>query len=65
MTSRAGAFERWIRTSFVELNTELENLYFAQAERAAVIGVGGTFKAERDQNAHGHDSKMCEDFPPG
>ena len=45
MTTRAGAFERWIRTSFVELNTELENLYFAQAERAAVIGVGGTLKA--------------------
>ena len=35
MITRAGAFERWIRTSFVELNTELENLYFAQAERAA------------------------------
>src|SRR6202161_1189215 len=45
MTTRAGAFERWIRTSFVELNTELENLYFAQAERAAVIGVGSTLKA--------------------
>src|ERR1700734_932920 len=45
MTTRAGAFERWIRTSFVELNTELENLYFAQAERAAVIGVGDSLKA--------------------
>src|SRR6204780_90972 len=45
MTTRAGAFERWIRTSFVELNTELENLYFAQAERAAVIGAGSTLKA--------------------
>ena len=44
MTTRAEAFERWIRTSFVELNTELENLYFAQAERAAVIGVGGILK---------------------
>src|ERR1700691_2448123 len=50
MTTRAGAFERWIRTSFVELNTELENLYFAQADRAAVIGVGDALKATlRDQ----------------
>jgi Domain of unknown function (DUF1864) len=50
MTTRAGAFERWIRTSFVELNTELENLYFAQAERAAVIGVGDSLKtALRDE----------------
>jgi Domain of unknown function (DUF1864) len=45
MSTRAEAFERWIRTSFVELNTELENLYFAQADRAAVIGVGDALKA--------------------
>jgi hypothetical protein len=50
MSTRAEAFERWIRTSFVELNTELENLYFAQADRAAVIGVGDALKATlRDQ----------------
>src|ERR1700722_14474334 len=54
MTTRAGAFERWIRTSFVELNTELENLYFAQAERAAVIGVGGTLKAALHEEGRVH-----------
>jgi hypothetical protein len=54
MTTRAGAFERWIRTSFVELNTELENLYFAQAERAAVIDVGGTLKAALQDEGRVH-----------
>jgi hypothetical protein len=45
MTSRAEAFEQWIRTSFVEMNTELEELYFAQSDRAAVIGSGEPIKA--------------------
>ena len=45
MTTRAEAFEEWIRTSFVEMNTELEELYFAQADRAAVIGCGDPIKA--------------------
>jgi hypothetical protein len=44
MTSRAEAFDEWIRTSFVEMNTELEELYFAQADRAAVIGHGDPIK---------------------
>src|SRR5579862_8526482 len=54
MITRAEAFDRWIRTSFVELNTELENLYFAQPDRAAVIGVGNALKATlRDEgNVH-------------
>ena len=30
MTTRADAFDGWIRTSFVQMNTELENMYFAQ-----------------------------------
>jgi hypothetical protein len=45
MTTRAEAFEQWIRSSFVEMNTELEELYFAQADRAAVIGRGDAVKA--------------------
>ena len=45
MTSRAEAFEQWIRTSFVQMNTELENLYFAGEDRAQVIGCGDPIKA--------------------
>ncbi len=44
MSSKAEAFEHWIRTAFVELNTELEGLYFAQTDRARVEGTGEPLK---------------------
>ena len=48
--TRADAFEHWIRTSFVEMNTELEELYFARAERSDVAGCGAAIKARlRDE----------------
>src|SRR5580700_2276088 len=40
LSKRAEAFEHWIRTSFVQMNTELENLYFAKENREQVIGCG-------------------------
>jgi hypothetical protein len=45
MSSRAEAFEHWIRTSFVEMNTELENRYFAKENRSHVVGHGDSIKA--------------------
>lgn len=45
MSNRPEAFEHWIRSSFVQMNTELENLYFAQENRSQVIGVGDAVKA--------------------
>jgi len=47
-------FDRWIRTSFVELNTELENLYFAQEDRAQVEGCGDSLKAALRDEGHVH-----------
>ena len=44
MSNNAEAFEHWIRTSFVQMNTELEELYFAQDDRSRVIGVGDGIK---------------------
>jgi hypothetical protein len=44
MRNKAQAFDHWIRTSFVAMNTELENLYFAQRDRSQVIGVGDSLK---------------------
>lgn len=44
MTRNAEAFDRWIRTDFVEMNTELEELYFAQEDRSAVEGIGDPIK---------------------
>jgi hypothetical protein len=45
MSAAAIAFDRWIRGAFVEMNTELELLYFAQEDRANVVGVGDDIKA--------------------
>ena len=52
MSSKAEAFEHWIRTSFVQMNTELENLYFAQDDRARVIGSGDPIKAALRDEGH-------------
>ena len=52
MSSRAEAFEHWIRTSFVQMNTELENLYFAKEDRAQVIGCGDPIKASLRDEGH-------------
>jgi hypothetical protein len=50
MSTQAEAFDHWIRTSFVEVNTALEALYFAQGDRANVVGVGDELKARlRDE----------------
>jgi hypothetical protein len=54
MSSRAEAFEHWIRTSFVQMNTGLENLYFAETHRAQVIGVGDSIKAALRDEGHAH-----------
>lgn len=44
MSKNAEAFAAWIRASFVEMNSELEDLYFAQEDRANVHGVGDPIK---------------------
>ncbi|HWS64143.1 MAG TPA: monodechloroaminopyrrolnitrin synthase PrnB family protein [Steroidobacteraceae bacterium] len=52
MSNNAESFDRWIRTSFVEMNTALENVYFAQEDRAQVIGIGDDIKAELRGEGH-------------
>jgi hypothetical protein len=54
MSSKAEAFESWIRSSFVRMNTELEDLYFAQEDRARVIGVGDPIKAALRDEGQAH-----------
>jgi hypothetical protein len=53
MSSRAEAFEHWIRTSFIQMNTALEDLYFAQDNRSDVIGRGDSIKAPLRDEGHG------------
>ncbi len=43
--SNTEAFDGWIRSGFVELNTALEELYFRQENRATVSGIGDEIKA--------------------
>jgi Domain of unknown function (DUF1864) len=54
MSNRAEAFEHWIRTSFVQMNTELENLYFAQENREQVVGCGDSIKVALRDEGHTH-----------
>src|SRR5579863_7523098 len=54
MSNNAEAFEHWIRTSFVQMNTALEELYFAQEDRARVMGVGDTIKHALRDEGHTH-----------
>jgi hypothetical protein len=54
MSNLSDAFDHWIRGSFMELNTELENLYFAQPDRADVAQCGAKQKALLRDEGHGH-----------
>jgi hypothetical protein len=52
MNTHAEAFDHWIRTSFVEMNSELEELYFGQDDRANIEGVGDPIKAALRDEGH-------------
>jgi hypothetical protein len=54
MSNNAEAFEHWIRTAFVQMNTELEELYFAQQDRSRAIGVGDAIKHALRDEGHTH-----------
>jgi hypothetical protein len=46
ITSNVAAFDRWIRSSFVELNTELEGIYWDQKNKADVQAGGQEIKQQ-------------------
>ena len=54
MGSVAERFDGWIRGAFVALNSELEDLYFAQDDRGNVEGVGDALKAQLRDEGHEH-----------
>ena len=54
MTSNVGAFDSWIRTGFREMNTELEEIYFAQENKAAVESVGDSVKQRLLEEGRSH-----------
>ena len=64
-SAKAEAFDRWIRGPFVALNTELEELYFAQEDRTAVVGVGDPIKAVLRDEGHVHVVGLLEEGNTG
>jgi hypothetical protein len=54
LSSRAEAFDQWIRGSFVAINTELEELYFSSDDRLRVAGVGDSLKETLRDEGHVH-----------
>src|SRR3569832_2506093 len=54
LSAKAEAFDRWIRSSFVSMNTELEELYFAQADQTRIEGTGDAIKAALRDEGHVH-----------
>ena len=44
MSKNTQAFDEWLRTRFVEINSELEKIYWQQDDRANVEFVGAQYK---------------------
>jgi hypothetical protein len=65
MSANALAFDGWIRTAFVEMNTELEQLYFAQSNRANVEGIGEPIKLTLRDEGHAHVVKLLAEGNTG
>lgn len=61
MTSHTEQFDAWIRSPFVEMNTALEELYFAQEDRANVDGVGDAIKAQIEGEGRGFIAALLEE----
>lgn len=54
ITSNVATFDRWIRTGFVELNTELEGMYWAQENKADVTAGDDTIKQQLLEEGRSH-----------
>jgi hypothetical protein len=65
MSANAPAFDTWIRTAFVEMNTELEELYFAQENRADIEGIGDSIKAPLRAEGHAHVVRLLAEGNTG
>lgn len=65
MTTCAERFDRWIRGSFVEINTTLENLYFELPDPIEVMGVGEALKAQLRDEGHVHVAALLAEGNTG
>ena len=65
MSANALAFDGWIRSAFVQMNTELEELYFAQSDRANTDGVGEGIKARLRDEGRDHVARLLAEGNTG
>ncbi|WP_426168855.1 PrnB family protein [Sandarakinorhabdus sp. DWP1-3-1] len=65
MSETAAAFDHWIRTAFVAMNTALEELYFAQDDRANVDGIGDDIKATLRSEGDAHAEALAREGNTG
>jgi hypothetical protein len=61
MTSNTEAFDRWIRNDFKQMNTALEELYFAQEDRNDVAGVGDDTKSRLLEEGRSYIKALLEE----
>ncbi len=61
MSKYSHDFDGWIRTSFVEMNTALEEAYFARADRADVEAVGEDVKKQICDEGRAHIVKLVDE----
>jgi hypothetical protein len=54
ITSNVASFDHWIRSSFVEMNTELEGIYWAQENKADVQSGGDEIKQKLLEEGRSH-----------
>ena len=61
MSRNVELFDEWIRTSFAEINTELEEIYFARENRQSVAGVGNNIKKTLVEEGREHVTVLLKE----
>jgi len=61
MTSNTEAFDHWIRNDFKQMNTALEELYFASDDRNHVRGVGAEVKSRLLEEGRRYISALLDE----
>ena len=60
-TTNVASFDRWIRSGFVEMNTELEGIYWAQDNRADVNAGGDDVKQQLLEEGRSHMTVLLQE----
>ncbi|MBL4620153.1 MAG: DUF1864 family protein [Marinicaulis sp.] len=61
MSANSEGFDAWIRSSFVEMNTALEDIYFAQSDRSKIDDVGDGLKTQLLEDGRNFIVKLVEE----